>query len=423
MNVAAIRAPSVEASRPATRWIDRLGKSAVLSALGRMRRGQIVIVDGPQRHVFGTANAACPLMAEVTVHDASFYSDVAYSGSIGAGEAYMCGVWTCDDTTSLVRLMILNREIIDGLDTLAGRWRGPFQRLAHRWSRNTRGGSRANIAAHYDLGNEFFSLFLDETMTYSCGVFETPASTLTQASAAKYDLICRKLRLSADDHLLEIGTGWGGLALHAAAKYGCRVTTTTISRAQYELARQRVERAGLSGRVELLLEDYRDLRGQYDKLVSIEMIEAVGEKFLDTYFAACGRLLKPAGLMLLQAITMPEQQYDLYRRSVDFIQRYIFPGGFLPSLGAICAATGRTTEWRLVQLEDLSGHYARTLRAWRERFNANHAAIRELGYPDSFLRMWEFYFCYCEGSFLERATGTAQIVFAGSDYRGEATAV
>jgi cyclopropane-fatty-acyl-phospholipid synthase len=269
------------------------------------------------------------------VHDPRFYRALACGGSIGAGEAYMNGWWSCDDLTALVRICVLNRELLDGMEKGGARLTAPLQKLFHYLRRNTKAGSRSNIAAHYDLGNDFFSLFLDETLMYSCAFFERADSTLQEASVAKNDRICRKLQLSPADHLLEIGTGWGGFALHAARHYGCRVTTTTISRAQHDLAVQRIAAAGLSDRITVLLQDYRDLQGHYDKLVSIEMIEAVGHAFYETFFRCCSNLLTPQGMMLLQAITIADQYYEQAKRSVDFIQRSIFPGSCIPSISVI----------------------------------------------------------------------------------------
>jgi cyclopropane-fatty-acyl-phospholipid synthase len=293
----------------------------------------------------------------------------------------------------------------------------PFLKLFHFWNRNSKAGSARNIAAHYDIGNELYKLMLDETMAYSCGIFRTPQSSLYEASVEKFDAACRKLNLKSTDHLLEIGTGWGGMAIHAAKNYGCKVTTTTISRQQYELAKQKVIEAGLQDRITLLLDDYRDLQGQYDKLVSIEMIEAVGANYLDTYLAKCASLLKPEGAMLLQAITLQDQFYKQALKSVDFIQRYIFPGSFIPSVTAICNSLSVATDFKVAHLEDIGPHYATTLRHWRERFFGALPQIRGLGYSDSFIRMWEYYLCYCEGGFTERQLGVAQILLTKPRYQ------
>jgi cyclopropane-fatty-acyl-phospholipid synthase len=286
----------------------------------------------------------------------------------------------------------------------------PLRRLLHWLNRNSRDGSRRNIAAHYDLGNDLFALMLDETMAYSCGIYQRADATLHEAQVAKFERICRKLRLSPADHLLEIGTGWGGFAIHAASRYGCRVTTTTISREQHDWAREKIEAAGLSDRVTLLLDDYRDLGGRYDKLVSIEMIEAVGARYLDTYTAQCARLLEPHGAMLLQAITIQDQLYEEALESVDFIQRFIFPGSFIPSVSAVTDSVRRVTDFKVFHLEDIGPHYATTLRHWRENFFARLPEVHRLGYPDAFVRMWEYYLCYCEGGFLERQLGDVQML-------------
>jgi cyclopropane-fatty-acyl-phospholipid synthase len=285
-------------------------------------------------------------------------------------------------------------------------------------NRNSRDGSRRNIAAHYDLGNALFELFLDPTMAYSCALFESADATLEQASIAKFDAVCRKLDLRPTDHLLEIGTGWGGLAIHAARHYGCKVTTTTISRQQHAMAAERIAAAGLSDRIELRLDDYRDLQGQYDKLVSIEMIEAVGHQYLASYLAKCASLLKPDGAFLLQAITLQDQIYEDALERVDFIQRYVFPGSFIPSITAITCAATTATDLKVARLEDIGPHYARTLHLWRENFFANIAQVRELGYPEEFIRLWDYYLCYCEGGFEERQLGDVHMLLVKPDWRG-----
>ena len=323
----------------------------------------------------------------------------------------MAGDWTCDNLTGLIRIILQNQEVFLNLDRGWARLTAPLHKVFHFLNRNTLEGSRRNIAAHYDLGNEFYALFLDETLTYSCGVFENEKSTLADASRAKYDRICRKLFLRPDDRVIEIGTGWGGFAIHAASRYGCRVTTTTISPRQHELARKRLQEAGLGDRVEVLLQDYRALRGKFDRLVSIEMIEAVGHQFLNAFFRSCSDLLKEDGMMALQAITIPDQVFDRHKRSVDFIKRYIFPGSCIPSVEAICRAVAEVTDLRLFHLEDITPHYARTLRTWRERFFHRLPEVRDQGFSDSFIRMWEFYLCYCEASFTERYNGDVQMIF------------
>ena len=398
------------AALSAWNWKDRWARKFVLGKLRNMAHGQLTLIDSEGTYRLGDAGADCGV--SVRIHDPAFYRRMAARGSMGAAESYMEGHWTCDDLTALFQIFIRNMQDQPPAKRSESRLRNFADRLVHRLRPNTRAGSRKNIHAHYDLGNDFFSLFLDETMTYSAGIFPTAEATLTEASREKIDRICRKLQLKPNDHLLEIGTGWGALAIHAAREYGCRVTTTTISTEQHNFARQRVEDAGLESQITLLLEDYRDLTGQYDKLVSIEMIEAVGHQFFDTYFQKCSSLLKPEGLMGLQAITMNDQRFASYLRSVDFIQRYIFPGGCLPSVTRIMESIAKMTDLRVLHLEDIAPHYAQTLRCWRDRFFEQSDAVREQGYPESFLRMWEYYLCYCEAAFEERYIGTVQMVFA-----------
>ena len=391
-------------------FLTRVSRQLVLRRLHGLRYGSLMIVDGEESLTFGESSSSCPLSVTLHVHDTHFYNDLVFGGSVGAGEAYIKRLWSCDDLTTLVRILVRNREVLDGMEAGSARLTLPLRKAFHVLHRNTKRGSRRNIVAHYDLGNDFFALFLDETMTYSCGIFERADSTLQEASLAKIDRICRKLQLSSNDHLLEIGTGWGSFALHAAQRYGCRVTTTTISPQQYQLARQRITEAGLTDRVTVLLKDYRELTGQYDKLVSIEMIEAVGYAFYDTYFARCSSLVKPDGMMLLQAIIIADQQYEAAKRSVDFIQRYIFPGSCIPSITAISHSLARATDMRIFHVEDLTPHYADTLRHWRKRFFTNLNQVQRLGCSEEFIRMWEFYFCYCEGGFCERVIGDVQIL-------------
>jgi cyclopropane-fatty-acyl-phospholipid synthase len=400
-------APAREA-RPGL--LDSIGKRAVLAKLRALREGCLVLVDGRERHRFGTTSPALPEPVIIHVHDARLYGDVAFGGSVGAGEAYMRGYWTTTQLIDVVRLFVLNMDALDGLEGGLARFTHPLRKAIHTLRRNSRAGSRRNIAAHYDLGNDFFRLFLDETLMYSAATFEHPGQSLHDAQLARLDRICHKLELAPGDHLLEIGTGWGGLALHAARHFGCRVTTTTISREQFQLARERVREAGLEDRIEVLCEDYRDLRGTYDKLVSIEMIEAIGHAWYDTYFERCAKLLKPEGMMLLQAITIADQRFERARRSVDFIQRYIFPGSCIPSVAALSESIARASDLRVFDLEDIGPHYATTLAHWRQNFRANLAKVRALGFDDDFIRMWEYYFCYCEGGFAERVLGDVQML-------------
>jgi cyclopropane-fatty-acyl-phospholipid synthase len=398
--------------------IDRFARGAVLSRLAGIKDGRIVIEDGDERMTFGEDIEEAELRATVRVNDQRFYSDLALGGGVGAGESYMAGSWSTDDLTALVRIMVRNRDVMEGLDGGLARLANPARRVLHYLNRNTKTGSRRNIAAHYDLGNDFFELILDrDLMMYSCAIFERPDATLEEASLAKVDRICRKLELRAHDHVVEIGTGWGGFAIHAAKNYGCRVTTTTISRAQHDYAVKRIAAEGLSGRITVLLEDYRDLTGQFDKAVSIEMIEAVGHHFLDSYFRKCGELLKPDGMMLLQAITITDREYEGALKRVDFIKKYIFPGSFIPSVTALCDSITRASDLRLFHLEEITPNYAETLKNWRLRMFKNIERVRALGYPDEFIRMWEFYLCYCEGGFRERYIGDVQMLLTKPDCR------
>ena len=391
-------------------WPERWARRLVLGQLQRLQRGSICLVEGEKRSTFGRGEGGPEV--ELLVHHPGFFRALALRGTMGAAEAYMQGWWSCDDLPAMCRLAVANREWMRKRER-GWTWLAALARMmGHALNRNTHGGSRRNIAAHYDLGNDFFRLFLDDTMMYSCAVFPRPGSSLEVASRYKVDRICKKLGLVPGDHLLEIGTGWGGFALHAAREYGCQVTTTTISQQQCELARQRVRKAGLDGRVEVVLSDYRDLQGQYDKLVSIEMVEAVGHHYFDTYFGRCGGLLKPEGLMLLQAIVISDWAYERARRSVDFIKAYIFPGSCIPSVASLSRSLAAATDMRLVHLEDIGPHYARTLRAWRRRFWNSENQVRQLGFSEEFIRMWDFYFSYCIGGFEERYISDVQMLFA-----------
>ena len=398
---------------------DRLARRLLLQRLKNLKTGCLTLVDGDEQFTFGDPAGPEDLRVTVTVNDQRFYRNLVFGGSIGAGESYMADYWRCDRLTALTRLVLLNERVLLEVEGGLARLAAPLRKLYHWKNKNTRLGSRGNIEAHYDLGNDMYALFLDETMTYSCGIFERPESTLAEASMAKNDRLCRKLNLKESDHVLEIGTGWGAFAIHAASRYGCRVTTTTISRAQFDWAAQRIRERGLEDRIRLLLTDYRDLSGEYDKLASVEMIEAVGHHYLETFFRKCASLLKPEGMMALQAITITDQKYEAHKRDVDFIKRYIFPGSTLTSVTALCQAATRATDLRLFHLEDITPHYARTLREWRERFFSNLEKVRALGYPEQFIRMWEYYLCYCEGAFTERYIGDVQALFVKPGSRRE----
>jgi cyclopropane-fatty-acyl-phospholipid synthase len=394
--------------------LARTARRAFLKQLGEITRGQILIIDGEGRTLCGRDDR---LQAQVTVHDESAYLDIALGGPLGASEAFMEGKWSTPDLTPVVQVFAGNRQMMVAVDGGMTRLLRPLLRFGHWLRRNTRSGSRKNIHAHYDLGNEFFELFLDPTMMYSAAVYDSPDTPLEQASIAKLDLICRKLQLSEQDHLLEIGSGWGGMAMHAAEHYGCRVTTTTISDNQHAMATARIAEAGLADRVTVLKDDYRDLEGQFDKLVSIEMIEAVGAQFMDTFYRTCSDRLKPGGRALIQAITIADRNYQHHLKTVDFIKKYIFPGGALPSVGSMMDSVARATDLQLVHLQDIGIDYAHTLKAWRESFFDRIDDVRKLGYPEEFIRMWHYYLCYCEGGFLERAISDVQLVFDKPDAR------
>lgn len=389
--------------------LDRLLRQRLLATLGGLAGGRVEVVDA-----LGTVELGQPggLDVRIEVLDPAFYRAAAAQGSVGVGEAYMDGLWRCDDLVALVRLLVINRDRLDAMETGLARFGGWLLRGWHAMRRNTRSGSRRNIAAHYDLGNDLFELFLDESMMYSSAIFADENESLETAQWRKLERICRKLDLQPGDHLVEIGTGWGGLAVHAASRFGCRVTTTTISKEQHALATERVAAAGLSDRVTVLLEDYRDLQGEYDKLVSIEMVEAIGHQYLDTYLAKCASLLKPDGLALIQAITIEDHRYEQALGSVDFIKRFIFPGSFIPCVSALTGAAARASDLRLVNLEDIGPSYALTLRHWRQRFMGQLDEVRRQGYDERFIRMWEFYLCYCEGGFMERSIGDVHLLLA-----------
>ena len=385
-------------------------RRGVIRQLNQLKNGLLVLVENGERHQFGDHHAT--LIGEVQVNDPSVWGMIASNGSIGAGEAFIHGYWSSPDLTKVIRVLVNNMQVLDAMEGGFARLGRPLIRGLHWVNRNTRKGSQKNIAAHYDLGNEMFEQFLDPTMMYSAAQFLSADDTLEQAQLNKLQRICQKLDLKPEDHLLEIGTGWGSMAIFAAQYSGCKVTTTTLSKEQFDYTHARIQALGLQEQVTLLLEDYRDLSGQYDKLVSIEMIEAVGHHFLPSYFKQCSQLLKSNGLMLLQAITIRDQRYEQAKTSVDFIQRYIFPGGALPSVQKMLEIVGRDTDMNLMHMEDFGLHYAKTLRLWHENFRRAHGRLTELGYDEYFLRLWEFYLCYCEGGFLERSIGTAQLLLA-----------
>lgn len=391
-----------------------LARDVLFSLLYRLQAGSLVLHEGGRSWHFGDSSQTA---AEVHVHDPSVYRELLRGGSIAAGRTYFNGLWSSPSLVEVTRLFSANMAVLQGMDRKQSWLVRGMLALSHLRNRNTRRGSRDNISAHYDLGNDFFRLFLDPSMMYSSAVFERDDMTLEEAATAKLDEVCRQLELRAEDHLLEIGTGWGGMAIHAARHYGCRVTTTTISHEQFEYACRRVEEEGLVDRVTVLCEDYRNLQGTYDKLVSIEMIEAVGHQYYGDYFRTCSGLLRDNGKMVIQAITVPDQRYRDARDAVDFIKHYIFPGGCLPSNAVIADHIARDTDMQVVHLRDITLDYAETLAHWRERFLGALDRVREQGFSDDFIRMWEYYLCYCEGGFRERIIGTVQMAFAKPGYR------
>lgn len=398
-------AATMKAKAPS--FIDRLAKQMVFRLLGAMQFGQIVVRNGEDQWTFGPDKN---LTAHITVRDSGFYRQVLFGGSIGAGEAYIDHLWDVDDLAVLSRIMVLNMDLLDRMERGMGWVLQIIRILSHTVNSNSRKGSKRNILAHYDLGNEMYRAFLDPTMMYSSAIYPNGSSTLEEASHYKLEIICKKLDLQPTDRVIEIGSGWGGFAIHAARNYGCHITTTTISDAQYREAKSRIEAAGLADRITLLQSDYRDLHGSFDKLVSIEMVEAVGCKYLPIFFQKCSELLAENGTMLLQAITIRDNKYDQYARSVDFIQRHIFPGGHVPSVTKMVNLITRKTDMVVRNLEDFGLDYARTLRDWRWRFAKAFPSLREQGYDDRFRRLWEFYLCYCEGGFQERSISVVHLV-------------
>lgn len=397
--------------------LDKLARRIVLSRLKNLADGQLVVSENGYKLTFGQISTTFPEPQRVTVLDPAFYSDIAFGGAIGSGEAYMQNFWTCDDLSVVLRMLLRNRDVLEDIDTGFAAFTKYAQKVMHFLNKNTRGKSRKNIAAHYDIGNDFYKLWLDSTMMYSSAYFASDDATLHDASVEKLDRICRRLDLSSQDSVVEIGTGWGGFAIHAAKHYGCHVTTTTISQQQFDFAKQAVLEAGLEDKVTLLCEDYRDLEGSYDKLVSIEMIEAVGHQFHETFFRKCCDLLRPDGQMLLQTINIADQRYKQYKNGVDFIKRYIFPGGCLTSVTDMTRTLTQNTDMRVVHLDDIGVHYAKTLKLWRQRFFAKLDEVRQQGYSNEFIGMWEYYLCYCEVAFTERVIGDVQMHIIRPDAR------
>ena len=399
------------ASRP------QVARELVLRLFRNIKVGSLTLREGDEVFTLGNDKAPGAPQAEVTVHNPRAYWRILSGGSIASGEAYIDGDWSSRDLTEVTRLFSANMETLTAMQGRRSWLMRIALKIAHLANRNTVGGSKKNISAHYDLGNDFFALFLDPTMMYSSAVYPQPEASLDTAAVHKLELICQSLELKPEDHLVEIGTGWGGMALHAAEHYGCQVTTTTISKEQFEHARAAVKARGLEDKITVLCEDYRNLEGRFDKLVSIEMIEAVGHEFYESYFRCVSRLLKPTGKAVIQAITIPDQRYDLARNSVDYIKRYIFPGGCLPSLQVISEQLATHTDLQMTQLRDITLDYAKTLQAWHESFLEQLEKVREMGFDERFVRMWRFYLSYCEGGFRERIIGTVQITMAKPGYR------
>ncbi|KEY59739.1 cyclopropane-fatty-acyl-phospholipid synthase family protein [Serratia sp. DD3] len=385
----------------------RITRQVLFRLLSQIKGGGLTLHEGNQQFCFGEMTAA--RQAVVVIHSPSVYRRLFSGGSIAAAETWMDGEWDSPDLTSVLEILAQNSTVMDQLENGFKWLNKPFARLQHWFNRNNRDQAKQNIAAHYDLGNDFYRSFLDESLLYSSALFSTGINDLPSAQVAKMARLCEQLALTADDHLLEIGTGWGALAEYAARHFGCRVTTTTLSQAQYDYSTKRIAQAGLTEQVTVLLKDYRDLDGEFDKIVSVEMIEAVGEAFLPVFFRSCQQRLRPGGKMVLQAITIQDQRYKQYSQSVDFIQRYIFPGGFLPSISALSNVMTHHTDFVIRNLFDMGIDYAQTLNHWRHRFLHAWPQISKQGFDDHFHRMWLFYLCYCEAGFQARTISAVQM--------------
>ena len=395
--------------------LHRIARSLVFRQLKKIDTGYISIQEGNKKFSFGKKGN---LSAHITVHDPRFYGALAFGGSIGVSEAFMQKFWSVNDLTKLIRIMAINQNAMDQLESLFNVFLKPILRCLHYLNQNSVKGSRINISKHYDLGNDFFSLFLDSTMMYSSAVFKNPQDSLYQGSMHKLEMICQGLELNAQDHVIEIGSGWGGFAIYAAQNFGCMVTTTTISKQQYLFVKQKIKDLKLTHKIKVLLSDYRHLKGQYSKLVSIEMLEAVGYQYYDTYFKVCSHLLKPDGIAFIQTITITDQRYEKAKHSVDFIQRYIFPGSCIPSLTALQNSITESSDLKIYQVRDIGDHYARTLALWRIAFFKRLSEVKALGFDDVFIRMWHFYLAYCEGGFKEKVISDIHLKLIKPDYRG-----
>lgn len=394
-----------------------ISRKVVFTLLKNIQYGSLVIEENGKQEIFGERHTAQALQARIVVQDPRAYAMVMQDGDLGAAEAYMQGYWTTPQLLNVIRIFVSNMRALEKINARKSWWRKLGESFLHWSKRNSQEKARQNIAAHYDLNNDFFKLFLDDTMAYSAGIFLNEEQSLLQASTQKFKHICDRLQLKPKDHLLEIGTGWGGLAIYAAKQYGCQVTTTTLSQEQYDYALAWIKREGLQDQITLLLKDYRQLEGSYDKLVSIEMIEAVGAQYYSQYFSKCNELLKENGLMLIQAITISDQRYQKSIHSMDFIKRYIFPGGQLPSNSIICKHIAEDTDMQLIGLEDMTLDYAQTLKHWRQRFFEKLDKVKQQGFSETFIRMWEYYLCFCEGGFRERVIHTGQFLIAKPQFK------
>ncbi len=397
-------------SKEGSSRLDKIAKKSILQALEAIEYGYLEIQDGDELYCFGRQDQEP--RARVKVNSPKAYREFAFGGNVGGAEAYILSYWDTPDLLQVTRLLGKNISVLSQIDSKQSFIKRMALSVFHRLNLNSKEGSKRNIGAHYDLGNGFFESFLDQSMMYSSAIFKDEHESLFEASEYKLDLICKKLNLQPSDHLVEIGTGWGGMAVYAASHYGCKVTTTTISEEQYDYAHNKVIELGLEDRVTVLKKDYRELSGRYDKLVSIEMIEAVGKEHYSTYFEKCSSLLKEDGLMLIQAITIPDQRYKASLKSVDFIQKYIFPGGRLPSNQVISNNLSEHTDLQIADQHDIGLDYAKTIWHWRHNFYQKKDEIKAQGYNEIFCRMWDYYLCYCEGGFQERAISTVQYLMA-----------
>lgn len=399
-----------------TIWFERMAKFLVLKNLASLQYGSLTILDQDESSSFGQGREGQP-KAMINILHARAWDRIAFGGTVGAAESYMDGDWSTDDLVAVVQVMCGNRDVMNGLERGLALLKWPALKLYHAMRRDTIAGSRKNISAHYDLGNDFFAAWLDSSMTYSSGIFVTKDVTMLSASLKKIQTLCDKLQLKPSDHLLEIGSGWGSTAFFAAANYGCKVTTVTISKNQFNFVREEVKRLRLEDKIDVVFSDYRNIQGQYDKIVSVEMIEAVGHHYIDVFFSKVSQLLKPDGVAALQAITIRDQFYDDAVRSVDFIQRYIFPGSTIPSVARMMDAVRDATDLKLEGFDDYTPHYAMTINHWRKNFWAAEPRLRALGCKDSMLKMWDFYFAYCEGGFREEVIGVAHLLLTKPRHR------